>query len=81
MTVNKNSWLSIVSLLFLAACNDESTPIPVNNGFAEYNIPLSDFKGLDLENISIPFSIWNPKDSEENYFEGEILIDNLYFSN
>jgi beta-glucanase (GH16 family) len=57
------------------------TPTPVNNGFVEYNIPLSAFEGLDLENISIPFSIWNPKDSEENYFEGEILIDNLYFSN
>ena len=57
------------------------TPTDVSNGFVEYNIPLSDFTGLDLENLSIPFSIWNPKDSDENYFEGEILIDNLYFSN
>ena len=57
------------------------TATPVNNGFVEYNIPLSDFTGLDLENISIPFSLWNPKDADGNYPAGEVLIDNLYFSN
>lgn len=57
------------------------TPTDVSNGFVEYNIPLSDFTGLDLENLSIPFSIWNPKDSDGNLVEAEILIDNLYFSN
>lgn len=51
----------------------------VGNGFLEYNIPLSDFAGLDLTQIKIPFSVWNPQDINENFVEAIILIDNISF--
>lgn len=57
------------------------TPIPVNNGFGEYSIPMTDFTDLDTENLRIAFSIWNPKDADGNITAGEVLIDNLHFSN
>jgi len=53
----------------------------VGQGFMEYSIPLSDFTGLDLTQISIPFAMWNPKDEDQNFVEGAVLIDNIYFSN
>ena len=52
----------------------------VANEFLEYSIPLSDFTGLDLTEISVPFSIWNPQDANEGFVASLVLIDNLYFS-
>jgi hypothetical protein len=56
------------------------TGIDVGQGFVEYSIPLADFTGLDLTKLSIPFSLWNPKDPIQNFVAGTVLIDNLYFS-
>jgi len=56
------------------------TGTDVGEGFTEYSIPLSDFSGLELSEISIPFSMWNPQDTDENFVVGTVLIDNLYFS-
>lgn len=53
----------------------------VNDGFIEYSIPLADFIGLDLTQLTIPFAIWNPKDENQEFVPANILIDNLYFSN
>jgi beta-glucanase (GH16 family) len=52
--------------------------VPVEDGFVEYKIPLSDFEGLDLSNVHIPFAFWNPKDENESYVRGEVFIDNIY---
>jgi beta-glucanase (GH16 family) len=56
------------------------TGTDVGEGFMEYSIPLSDFSGLDLSQITIPFSMWNPQDADENFVTGAVLIDNIYFS-
>ncbi|NQT26256.1 glycoside hydrolase family 16 protein, partial [candidate division KSB1 bacterium] len=54
---------------------------PVDNNFEKFTIPLADFValGLYLENIHIPFALWNPKDSEGEYTGGNVLVDNIYF--
>ena len=51
-----------------------------NNGWMVYKIPMSDFQGLDLTDLSIVFALWNPKDQSDNFLSGNILVDNLYFS-
>lgn len=53
----------------------------VGNGYYEYTIPLSDLGGLDLTEVSIPFSMWNPQDLDANFIQGSVLIDNLHFAN
>lgn len=53
----------------------------VANGFVEYTISLSDFTGLDVTALTIPFSIWNPQDANQNFVNATVLIDNIYFSN
>jgi len=55
----------------------ESTELA--NGFVEYVIPLSDFEGLDLIQLSIPFAIWNPMDVNGEFIAATVLIDNLHF--
>ncbi|NNE29182.1 MAG: glycoside hydrolase family 16 protein [Saprospiraceae bacterium] len=50
-------------------------------GFVEYTIPLADFVDLPLQETRIPFAIWNPKDENESFTAGTVLIDNIYFSN
>lgn len=55
------------------------TGTDAGQGFEEYSIPLSDFMGLDLTKISIPFSMWNPKDADENFVGGNVFIDSVYF--
>jgi hypothetical protein len=57
------------------------TPVPLSGGFAEYTIPLADFtiEGLDLSQVAIPFSLWNPKDSS-GYVAAEVLIDNIHWT-
>lgn len=53
--------------------------VDADNGFLEYTIPMSDFEGLDLTDLRIPFAIWNPVDADGNYLVGDILLDNVYF--
>lgn len=50
-------------------------------GFVEYAIPLSDFQGLDLIQLKIPFALWNPVDGNGNFVAATVLIDNLHFAN
>lgn len=57
----------------------ESTEL--DNGFVAYAIPLSDFEGLDLVQLNIPFSMWNPVDSSGEFIPATVLIDNIHFSN
>jgi len=54
---------------------------PLSNGFVEYAIPLSDFQGLDLIQLNIPFAIWNPKDGSGNFVAATVLVDNVHFAN
>ena len=60
---------------------EDYTGSPVAEGFVEYTIPLDDFTGLDLTQITIPFAIWNPVGSYQNFVAATVLIDNVYFSN
>jgi beta-glucanase (GH16 family) len=55
------------------------TGTPRSNGFVEYTLPLADFEGLNLSEITIPFSIWNITTSSSE--EVSLLIDDLYFTN
>ena len=59
---------------------EDYTGLPVAEGFVEYTIPLADFTGLDLTQITIPFAIWNPKGAYQNFVAATVLIDNVYFS-
>jgi len=54
---------------------------PIDNNFDKFTIPLADFValGLHLENLHIPFALWNPKDNEGEYTGGNVLVDNIYF--
>ena len=56
------------------------TGTELTDGFVEYTIPLTDFSGLDLTGLTVPFSIWNPQDSIDAFVEATVLIDNIYFS-
>lgn len=64
-------------VVFLADYNGTDA----GEGFIEYNIPLSDFTELDLTDLKIPFSMWNPQDVSETIIPARVLIDNIYFSN
>jgi beta-glucanase (GH16 family) len=55
------------------------TGVDVGQGYLEYAIPVSDFEGLSLVDLKIPFALWNPKVAGDEYFQGEILLDNIYF--
>lgn len=57
------------------------TPEPVDHIYDHYKIPLNDFvtKGVNLELLHIPLGLWNPKDENENYTSGNVLVDNIYF--
>lgn len=56
------------------------TGVDVGSEFMEYTIPLADFTGLDLTQIKIPFSMWNPQDAANAFVTANVLIDNLYFA-
>ena len=58
--------------------NYQSTEVA--NGFVEYAIPLSDFQGLDLIQLKIPFAVWNPKNSSGEFVTATVLIDNVHFA-
>ena len=53
----------------------------IGDGFLEYSIPLSDFTDLDLSEVKIAFSMWNPQDESETIIPARVLVDNLYFTN
>lgn len=53
--------------------------VAVGQGYMEYAIPMADFEGLSLSDLKIPFALWNPKTADEEYFKGEVLLDNVYF--
>ncbi len=57
------------------------TGTDAGEGYLEYTIPLSDFTGLDLTQISIPFSMWNPVDASQEFVVGTVMIDGILFSN
>jgi beta-glucanase (GH16 family) len=59
---------------------EDYTGVPEAEGFVEYTIPLADFTGLDLTQVTIPFAIWNPKGAYQNFVAATVLIDNVYFS-
>ena len=50
----------------------------VGEGYKEYRIAMSDFEGLDLADLKIPFALWNPVDPSGEYVEGVVLLDNIY---
>lgn len=54
---------------------------PVDDNYEKFIIPLADFAalGLHLENLTIPFALWNPKDSAGEYTGGNVLVDNIHF--
>ena len=53
----------------------------LTDGFKAYKIPLADFESLNTTVVTIPFSFWNPMDAAGNFTGGEVLLDNLHFSN
>ena len=55
------------------------TGTDVGNGFMEYSIPLSDFTGLDLSDIRIPFALWNVQDANQDFVAGTVYVDRLHF--
>ena len=57
------------------------TPEPVDAIYQKYTIPLADFvaKGTTLEDMKIPFALWNPMDADGAFVAGNVLIDNIYF--
>jgi beta-glucanase (GH16 family) len=57
------------------------TGTELTDGFVEYAIPLSDFHGLDLIQLKIPFALWNPVDAGGNFLPATVLIDNMHFAN
>lgn len=56
------------------------TPVEVGNGFLEYSIPIAHFTDLDLTELRIPFSLWNPVDENGDYVRVDIILDNVYFT-
>ena len=55
------------------------TGVDVGDGFLEYTIPMSDFAGLDLTDLKIPFALWNPVDGNGDFVMIDVLLDNIYF--
>jgi len=53
--------------------------VDVGNGFMEYSIPISDFEGLEITDLRIPFALWNPIDANEDYLKVDVIVDNVYF--
>jgi beta-glucanase (GH16 family) len=53
----------------------------LGNGWEEYRIPLADFvaAGLVLEELTIPFALWNPVDTNGDFPAADILFDAIRF--
>lgn len=56
------------------------TGTPTSDDFVEYSIPLADFAGLALNEITIPFALWNPLDVNGDFVTATVLVDNVHFS-
>lgn len=50
----------------------------LGEGWVRYSIPMSDFEGLDLSELRIPFAMWNPKDANDEFFVGSVLVDDVH---
>jgi hypothetical protein len=64
------------------------TPTSDESGFLTYRIPLADFTGIDLAQITFPFGFWNPMMASPATdagpgtpiaFGGTVYIDDVYF--
>lgn len=53
---------------------------PMGDGFVEYQIPLADFAGVELNAVTIPWAMWNPQNSNDEFVEATVLIDNIHFA-
>ena len=53
------------------------TSTDLGNGWEEFRIPVADFvaDGLQLDQIAIPFALWNPMDVDGNFPQADILFD------
>lgn len=53
------------------------TSTDLGNGWEEYRIPIADIVsgGLSLDQVTIPFALWNPVDADGNFPEVNILFD------
>jgi beta-glucanase (GH16 family) len=53
------------------------TSTDLGNGWEEFRIPIADFvaDGLQLDQIAVPFALWNPMDADGNFPQVDILFD------
>ena len=53
------------------------TSTDLGNGWEEFRIPIADFvaNGLELDQIAVPFALWNPTDADGNFPPVDILFD------
>jgi hypothetical protein len=53
------------------------TSTDLGNGWEEFRIPIADFvaDGLELDQIAVPFALWNPTDADGNFPPVDILFD------
>ena len=57
------------------------TATDLGNGWEEYRIPMADIanEGLSIDQVTIPFALWNPVDADGNFPEVNILFDAIRF--
>jgi hypothetical protein len=57
------------------------TATDLGNGWEEYRIPMADIanEGLSIDQVNIPFALWNPVDADGNFPEVNILFDAIRF--
>jgi uncharacterized surface protein with fasciclin (FAS1) repeats/beta-glucanase (GH16 family) len=57
------------------------TATDLGNGWEEYRIPMADIanEGLSIDQVTIPFALWNPVDADGNFPEVNILFDTIRF--
>ncbi|MCH1445172.1 MAG: fasciclin domain-containing protein [Luminiphilus sp.] len=57
------------------------TPTDLGDSWRQYRIPLADFvaDGLQLDQIKIPFALWNPVAADGSFPEVDILFDAIHF--
>lgn len=54
------------------------TGVPSSDGFLDYTIPLSDFVGVDLTQLRIPFAMWNAVDASQSFAPATVYVDRIY---
>ena len=55
------------------------TPV-INGSWARYEIPLSNFSGVNLSNVKF-LGLWNPTSTSNAYLTGFLYFDDIYLSN